>query len=200
MILSQPGKTSSGVQKRIDKLQLTDYRNEGYPVIFWDLFGTNGHPVRTTVTEMGPLLLSRLLALNDTQEGVLNVVFSAADDEGMLLLDLKDLRSMLNFAGENTKEISIRYGRITTASIGAIQRRLLVLEKAGGELFFKPAGGSRKPAVRPLKESRCTRVGTPRFAKREVSRSIALAPIKPGSVSTSRSGSTARRGISSPVN
>ncbi|MDX1571759.1 MAG: helicase HerA-like domain-containing protein, partial [Xanthomonadales bacterium] len=134
--LSQPGKASSGVQKRVEKLLLKDYRNESYPVVFWDLFGRTGHPIRTTVSEMGPLLLARLLDLNDTQEGVLNVVFSAADDQGLLLLDLKDLRAMLNFAGEHHRELSNRYGRITGASIGAIQRRLLVLENAGGEQFF----------------------------------------------------------------
>ncbi len=134
--LGVPGKTSKGVAKRVTKLGLDDYVNEPSPLVFWDLYQAAGHPLRTTVSEVGPLLLSRLLELNDTQEGVLNVVFSVADDEGLLLLDLKDLRSMLNFVGGQAREISLRYGHVTSASIGAIQRRLLTLERAGGDLFF----------------------------------------------------------------
>jgi hypothetical protein len=106
------------------------------PVVFWDLFGEQGHPIRTTVSEMGPLLLARLLLLNETQEGVLTIAFRVADDRGLLLLDLKDLRALLNFAGEHAKEISLEYGRVSGASIGAIQRRLLTLEQQGGQLFF----------------------------------------------------------------
>ena len=134
--LARPGATNEKIQHRIDRIGLADWRNEGYPVVFWDLYGESGHPMRTTISEMGPLLLSRLLELNDTQEGVLQVVFSAADDQGLLLLDLADLRAMLNFAAENHDEISRRYGRVTAASIGAIQRRLLVLDEAGGDRFF----------------------------------------------------------------
>ncbi|MEM9304984.1 MAG: helicase HerA-like domain-containing protein [Pseudomonadota bacterium] len=138
--LSQPGKPSGGIDKRVTKLELTDYEQEGFPCVFWDLFGKNGHPIRTTVSELGPLLLSRLLQLNDTQEGVLNVAFTVADDEGLLLLELDDLRALLNFVAENHREISREYGRVTAASIGAIQRRLLVLENAGAEsLFGEPA-------------------------------------------------------------
>jgi hypothetical protein len=104
--------------------------------VFWDLFGEQGHPIRTAVSEMGPLLLSRLLGLNDTQEGVLSVAFEVADDQGLLLLDLKDLRALMNFVGESAPELSLKYGRVSTASVGAIQRRLLILEQQGGELFF----------------------------------------------------------------
>ena len=110
------------------------------PVTFWDLFGEQGHPVRTTVTEMGPLLLARLLELSDAQEGVLNVAFRVADDEGLPLLDLADLRALLTWLGENAREMSLRYGNVATASVGAIQRALLVLENQGAaELFGEPA-------------------------------------------------------------
>ncbi|HSO43504.1 MAG TPA: helicase HerA-like domain-containing protein, partial [Rhodospirillales bacterium] len=109
---------------------------EAAPVVFWDVFGKAGHPVRATVSEMGPLLLSRLLGLNDTQEGVLQVVFAVADDQGLLLLDLKDLRAMLTFVSDNAKELRARYGNVGAASVGAIQRQLLAIERQGGEAFF----------------------------------------------------------------
>ncbi|CAN7477911.1 DUF853 family protein [Phenylobacterium sp. LjRoot225] len=110
------------------------------PVIFWDLFGQQGHPIRATVSEMGPLLLSRLLELNDVQEGVLNVVFRAADEEGLLLLDLKDLQAALTYAADNAKQLSSRYGNVAPATVGAVQRKLLVLENQGGaNLFGEPA-------------------------------------------------------------
>jgi DNA helicase HerA-like ATPase len=110
------------------------------PVIFWDLFGQQGHPIRATVSEMGPLLLSRLLELNDVQEGVLNVVFRAADEEGLLLLDLKDLQAALTYAADNAKDLSARYGNVAPATVGAVQRKLLVLENQGGaNLFGEPA-------------------------------------------------------------
>jgi DNA helicase HerA-like ATPase len=110
------------------------------PVIFWDLFGAEGHPIRATVSEMGPLLLSRLLDLNDVQEGVLNVVFRAADEQGLLLLDLKDLQAILTYAAENAAELSGRYGNVAPATVGAVQRKLLVLENQGGaNLFGEPA-------------------------------------------------------------
>lgn len=121
---------------RAETIGFDDYGYDAFPVVFWDLFGEQGHPVRTTVTEMGPLLLSQLLGLNDTQEGVINIAFTIADDQGMLLLDLKDLRAILNHLGENAREISTTYGYVTRASIGAILRRLLVLEQQGGEAFF----------------------------------------------------------------
>ncbi len=111
-----------------------------FPVTFWDLYGEQGHPVRTTVSEMGPLLLSRLLELTDVQEGVLNVAFRVADEEGLPLLDLKDLQALLLFVGENAKDLSLRYGNVAASSVGAIQRQLLVLENQGGnELFGEPA-------------------------------------------------------------
>ncbi|HEY0032830.1 MAG TPA: helicase HerA-like domain-containing protein [Devosia sp.] len=122
--------------KRAQDIGFADYKDDVFPVIFWDLFGRQGHPIRATVSEMGPLLLSRMLELNDTQEGVLNVAFKLADDEGLLLLDLKDLRALLGNIQERAKEVSVRYGNVATASIGAIQRALLVLEQQGGESFF----------------------------------------------------------------
>ncbi len=113
-----------------------DYVFEPTPTIFWDLFGTEGHPIRATVSEMGPLLLARLLDLNPTQEGVLNIAFKIADEEGLLLLDLKDLQALLAYLGGRTAEVTTRYGNVSKASIGAIQRQLLVLEQQGGEAFF----------------------------------------------------------------
>ena len=104
--------------------------------VFWDLFGEQGHRVRTTVSEMGPVLLARLLGVNETQEGVLAVAFEFADDQGLLLLDLKDLRALMNFVGEHANELSIQYGRVSTSSVGAIQRKLLMLEQQGGDHFF----------------------------------------------------------------
>ncbi len=131
----------AGTQKdflaeRAKNIGFDDYEYNAFPTIFWDLFGKQGHPIRTTISDMGPLLFSRLLDLNDTQEGVLNIAFKLADDEGLLLLDLKDLRSLLIEMSNRTKEISQTYGHISTASIGAIQRGLLVLEQQGGEKFF----------------------------------------------------------------
>ena len=134
--IAMSGVEKPGLTKRAAEIGLDDYTLQAYPVTFWDLYGKKGHRLRTTVSEMGPLLLARMLDLNDTQEGVLYVTFRLADDEGMLLLDLKDLRAMLNFVGENSKEISIEYGNISRASVGAIQRRLLVLEEQGGKQFL----------------------------------------------------------------
>ncbi|MEM9098508.1 MAG: helicase HerA-like domain-containing protein, partial [Pseudomonadota bacterium] len=121
---------------RAETIGFDDYDYEDFPVVFWDVFGKQGHPIRTTVTEMGPLLLARLMELNDTQEGVLNIAFAVAEEEGLALLDLKDLRAMLVFLGENAKALSLEYGNISKASIGAIQRRLLVLDNQGAEAFF----------------------------------------------------------------
>jgi DNA helicase HerA-like ATPase len=134
--ISQAGSSHPKLEARAVQIGLDDYRYEAFPVVFWDLFGEQGHRVRATVSEMGPLLLARLLDLNDTQEGVLYAVFKMADDEGMLLLDLKDLRALLVFAGENAKDLRLEYGNISTASTGAIQRRLLVLEEQGAEFFL----------------------------------------------------------------
>ena len=113
-----------------------DLKPDRFPVTFWDLFGRDGHPIRATVSDMGPLLLARLLDLNDTQEGVLNIVFRVADEEGLLLLDLKDLRALLAFVGENAASLTTHYGNVSAASIGAIQRALLVIENQGGDAFF----------------------------------------------------------------
>jgi DNA helicase HerA-like ATPase len=133
--MAQAGAMNKHVQERIDKLGI-DWTPAANPVVFWDIYGKLGHPVRTTISEMGPHLLGRMLELNDTQQGVLEVVFKVADEEGLLLLDLKDLRSMLNFAAENAKAISKAYGLINSASLAAIQRGLLSLEQAGADQFF----------------------------------------------------------------
>ena len=138
--LAQPGhesaKTHAPFTARAATIGLADYRYDRFPVTFWDLFGEQGHPIRTTIAEMGPLLLSRMLELTDAQEGVLNIAFRVADEEGLPLLDMKDLQALLLWVGENQKELSLRYGNVATASVGAIQRRLLVLENQGGTLFF----------------------------------------------------------------
>lgn len=126
--------------ERAEKIGFADFKYEAFPVTFWDLFGEQGHPVRTTVSEMGPLLLARLLDLTEAQEGIINIAFRVADEEGMALLDLKDLQALLVWIGENASDMSLRYGNVSTASIGAIQRRLLVLENQGGaRLFGEPA-------------------------------------------------------------
>lgn len=124
------------VVERAQLLGLDDFAAEAYPVTFWDVFGQLGHPVRTTVSDMGPLLLTRLLNLNEVQGGVLSLVFRIADDNGLLLLDLKDLQAMVRSVGENAREYTTEYGNISAASIGAIQRRLLALEDQGGDKFF----------------------------------------------------------------
>ena len=134
--ISQKGGANPKVADRIKLLELGDYPFEGSPVTLWDVFGEQGHPVRATVSEMGPLLFSRMLNLNETQAGVLNMVFKIADDNGMLLLDLKDLRAMLQYVGDNASEFKTQYGNVSAASIGAIQRGLLQLEQQGGEKFF----------------------------------------------------------------
>ncbi|WP_421865660.1 helicase HerA-like domain-containing protein [Parvibaculum sp.] len=134
--LSQAGTPNPKFEERAQKIGIADIGYAASPVVFWDLFGEQGHPVRTTVSEMGPLLLSRLLDLSEAQEGVLSIVFQIADDEGLLLLDLNDLQSLLAFAAENAKEIGARYGNVSGASVGAIQRKLLTLRQQGGEHFF----------------------------------------------------------------
>ena len=134
--ISQPGGNNPKVVERAKELGLTDFKGEASPVVFWDVFGENGHPVRATVSEMGPLLLGRLLELNDTQEGVLNMVFKIADENGMLLLDLKDLRSMLQYVADNADQFKTQYGNVSAASAGAIQRNLLALETQGADKFF----------------------------------------------------------------
>ncbi len=134
--ISQAGGGNAKVAERVDKLGLTDHAYQAFPVTFWDAFGELGHPVRATVSDMGPLLLARMLELNETQAGVLNLVFKVADDAGLLLLDLKDLRAMLQFVGDNARQFTTEYGNISAASVGAIQRGLLALESQGGEKIF----------------------------------------------------------------
>lgn len=134
--MAQPGAPGEKLRARAAQIGLDPYAPQAFPVVFWDLFGEQGHPVRATVSEMGPLLLSRLLELNDTQEGVINIVFRLADEEGLLLLDLKDLQALLREVGARAAELSLRYGNVAAASIGAIQRRLLVLENQGAAGFF----------------------------------------------------------------
>lgn len=131
-----PGENKAKINERVKSLGLNDFEYKGFPVTFWDVFGQQGHPVRTTISEMGPLLLSRLLDLNETQGGILNVVFRVADEMGMLLIDLKDLKAMLKYVADNSKEITTEYGNISKQSVGAIQRRLLILEEQGAEKFF----------------------------------------------------------------
>ena len=134
--LSQPGGNNPKVLERAKELKIDDFKGEACPVVFWDVFGEQGHPVRATVSEMGPLLLGRLLELNDTQEGVLNMVFKIADENGLLLLDLKDLRAMLQYVADNADQFKTQYGNISAASAGAIQRSLLALESQGADKFF----------------------------------------------------------------
>jgi len=134
--LSQPGEAGPKMAERLSSLGIQDHSFEGFPVVFWDVFGEQGHPARATISEMGPLLLARMLNLNETQEGVLHLVFKIADDNGLLLLDLKDLRAMLQFVGENPGEFTTSYGNISAASIGAIQRGLMALESQGGDRLF----------------------------------------------------------------
>lgn len=130
------GQASEKLLARLRSIGITDFRPRANTAVFWDVFGERGHPVRATISDMGPLLLSRLLNLNETQAGVLTLVFKIADDNGLLLLDLKDLRAMIQFAGDNARQFTTEYGNISAASIGAIQRGLLTIEQQGGDRFF----------------------------------------------------------------
>ena len=134
--LAAPGVDSPKLKQRLDSLGVSDWAPTKFPAAFWDVSGAQGHPVRATISDMGPILLSRLLNLNDTQAGVLQLVFKIADDNGLLLLDLKDLRAMVQHVGEHAKEFTTEYGNVSAASIGAIQRSLLTLGEQGGEAFF----------------------------------------------------------------
>ncbi|TAM47271.1 MAG: DUF853 domain-containing protein [Gammaproteobacteria bacterium] len=134
--IAMPGGDSDKVTARIKELKLDGYEPAACPAVFWDLYGEQGHPVRATVSDMGPLLLARILGLNDTQEGVLNAIFKIADDNGWLLLDLKDLRAMVQHVGDNAKQFTTDYGNISAASVGTIQRALLALESQGADKFF----------------------------------------------------------------
>ncbi|CAN5224288.1 DUF853 family protein [soil metagenome] len=140
--ISQPGGTHPKILERLQMLGIEDTAFEGSPVTFWDVFGKEGHPLRATISEMGPLLLSRILQLNETQEGVLALTFKVADEQGLLLLDLKDLQQMLIHVSENASEYTVKYGNVSKASIGSIQRGLLQIEQQGGHDFFG------EPAVR----------------------------------------------------
>lgn len=138
--ISQPGRPHPKISERIERIGLDDFSFSASPVTLWDVFGEEGHPTRTTISEMGPLLLARLLNLNETQQGVLALVFRVADENGWLLLDIKDLRAILQYVAENAREFRTLYGNVSPASVGAIQRRLISLEDQGGDrLFGEPA-------------------------------------------------------------
>ena len=134
--VAQEGTASEKLLERLKNIGITDWTPHGNPVVVWDIFGEKGHPVRATVSDLGPLLLSRLLNLNDVQSGVLNIIFRIADDQGLLLLDFKDLRAITQYIGDNAKSFQNQYGNISSASVGAIQRGLLTLEQQGAEHFF----------------------------------------------------------------
>lgn len=134
--LAMAGVPNEKIRQRVEQIGITNFSNKANPVVFWDVFGVSGHPVRTTVSEVGPTLLGRMLEINDTQTGVLEIIFKLADDQGLLLLDIDDLRALLEFVSENRKEISKTYGLVSSQSIAAIQRALLSLQREGGEVFF----------------------------------------------------------------
>jgi uncharacterized protein len=138
--MAQAGVINEKIRQRVVQIGIEGYVNEANPVLFWDIFGQAGHPVRTTISEMGPSLLGRVLEINDTQAGVLEIAFKLADDQGLLLLDMDDLRALLAFIADNRKEISTKYGLVSTQSVAAIQRALMTLHREGGEaLFGEPA-------------------------------------------------------------
>ncbi len=134
--MSVQGRETKHIRRSIDSMNIQDFSYTAYPVRFWDVYGKQGLPVRTTISEMGPELLARLLGLNETQSGILRIVFRIADEKGLLLIDLKDLRSMVQYVGDNAKEFKLTYGNISSQSVGAIQRSLLTLEDEGGDIFF----------------------------------------------------------------
>ena len=134
--LAEKGEVTEKIAERLKKVHVEDFEPSSYPVAFWDIFGENGINIRTTISEMGPILLSQLLGLNETQEGILNIAFKVADEQGLLLIDIKDLRAMLNYVGAHASELRNLYGNIAQQSIGTILRSLLVLEQQGGNQFF----------------------------------------------------------------
>ncbi|MEZ7758441.1 DUF853 family protein [Granulicatella adiacens] len=134
--LAEKGEVNEKIAERLKKVHVEDFEPSSYPVAFWDIFGENGINIRTTISEMGPILLSQLLGLNETQEGILNIAFKVADEQGLLLIDIKDLRAMLNYVGAHASELRNLYGNIAQQSIGTILRSLLVLEQQGGNQFF----------------------------------------------------------------
>lgn len=152
--MCQPGEDSENMQKRITKFGLQDiWSYHAYPTSFWDVYGEQGHPLRTTITEMGPLLLAKLMGLNDTQADILSIIFHIADDAGLLLIDIKDLRSMLTYVGDHTADYVTKYGNMTKQSIGAIVRTLINLEEQGGNDFFG------EPALKIMDWFRCDENG-----------------------------------------
>lgn len=152
--LAMPGQASEGLQKRIEQIGIDGFQYQEYPVTFWDVFGDNGFPIRATISDMGPQLLSRLLRLNDVQEGVLTLAFEFADDEGMMMLDMKDLQSTLEFMAEHKSEIEGAAGKVSKASVGAILRRLLILEREGGEAFFGEPALDYRDLIRTADDGR----------------------------------------------
>ena len=152
--ISQEGTTQDFLIERAKKIAYDDYGFEATPTIFWDLFGEQGHPIRTTVTEMGPLMLSRLMGLSDAQEGALNIAFRLADKEGLALLDLKDLRALLADLADRGREITTEYGNVTSPTIGSIQRRLVVIEEQGGDKFFGEPALDIKDLMRTTRDGR----------------------------------------------
>jgi len=152
--ISQPGEPKDFLLERAKKIGFDDYEFHGNPVIFWDLFGEQGHPVRTTISEMGPLMLSRLMNLTEAQEGALNIAFRIADEEGLLLLDLEDLQALLKDLASRAKELTTDYGNIDKRTIGAIQRRLLVLEEQGAEQFFGEPALDIRDLMRTTRDGR----------------------------------------------
>ena len=131
-----PGESNEKIKERLDSIEITDFEFKGFPVVFWDVFAKSGHPIRTTLQEIGSIILSRMLGLNETQEGVLAIVFKIAKEEGYEIIDLKDLRLILQFVAENAKDYTIKYGNVAAQTIGTIQRNLLMLEEQGGDYFF----------------------------------------------------------------
>ena len=134
--MAVPGEHSDALAQRLGGCGVPSFRYQDFPTVFWDVYGEQGHPVRATVSEMGPILLSRMLGLNETQTGVMNILFRVADDEGMLLVDLKDLKAVLAYLGEHARDYTLNYGNVSTATVGAIQRAVAVLEDQGGDRFF----------------------------------------------------------------
>jgi hypothetical protein len=152
--ISQQGEPKDFLVERAKKIGFDDYGFEATPTVFWDLFGEQGHPVRTTITEMGPLLLSRLMGLTEAQEGALNIAFKIADEEGLALLDLKDLRALLKDLADRGKELTTEYGNINSQTVGAIQRRLVVIEEQGGDKFFAEPALDVKDLMRTTRDDR----------------------------------------------
>ena len=151
--IAEPGEAKEAFVTRAKSLGF-DYEPDQFPVVFWDLFGEQGHPIRATISEMGPLLLSRLMDLNEVQEGVLNIAFRVADEQGLLLLDLKDLRAMLGYLAEHAAELTVQYGNVSKQTIGTIQRQLLVLENQGGSNFFGEPALALKDFIRTDRDGR----------------------------------------------